>query len=120
MNDEQQIPVAKPVEEPKSEAPTQADSNVKAIVTLILGILSITCMGFLTGIPAIILGKIEMNDIKSGKSPKSGEGMAKIGFILGIIGTALTCLTALAGFALIIFAGIMKSSDAIQQTILSI
>ncbi len=82
--------------------PAAAPSNTRAIVALILGILSMPCFcGFLTGIPAIILGHLEMKAINEGKSPESNRNLAKIGYILGIVGTALTCLGAIAYVALI-------------------
>ncbi len=75
----------------------------KAIAALILGILSLICCGFFTGIPAIIIGKQEMNAIKEGLSKKEGFTLAQVGFILGIVGTALSCLGALIYIVLIIF-----------------
>lgn len=68
-------------------------ASTRAILTLILGILSLACMSFFTGIPAIILGQLELAAIKRGDAPKAGEGMAKIGLIFGIIGTAFAVLT---------------------------
>jgi len=75
----------------------------KAIAALILGILSLICCGFFTGIPAIIIGKQEMNAIKNGLSAKEGFTLAQVGFILGIVGTALSCIGALIYIVLIIF-----------------
>ena len=75
----------------------------KAIAALILGILSLICCGFFTGIPAIIIGKQEMNAIKQGRSNKEGFTLAQVGFILGIVGSALSCLGALIYIILIIF-----------------
>ena len=112
------IPVAKPVQTPSSE-PVQTASS-RAIAALILGILSLVCMGFTTGIPAIILGSMELKAIKSGTSPKVGEGVAKIGYILGIIGTVLTCLVALA-FAVLIALGIsLGTLEAIKGAATSV
>lgn len=85
------IPTAKPVE-PQVVTPTAPAASARATTALVLGILSIVCAGFLAGIPAIIIGRMELRDIKSGSAPKSGEGIAKVGFILGIIGTAISCL----------------------------
>lgn len=120
--DEQQIPVAKPVEnQPVTEQPggvcasPKDTASSRAMAALILGILSIVCMGFLTGIPAIIIGKMELNDIKIGKANKAGEGIAKIGFILGIVGTAFTCLVMIVSIGLIVLAGFMEGMEAAQQ-----
>lgn len=71
---------------------SQPQASTKAIVSLILGILSMLCCSVFTGIPAIILGRQEEKDIKAGKSPASGEAFAKIGWILGLISSILTVL----------------------------
>lgn len=60
----------------------------KAVTTLVLGILSIICCGLL-GPVAWVMGNGELKAIAAGTSPASNETMAKIGKILGIIGTVL-------------------------------
>jgi Domain of unknown function (DUF4190) len=118
----EQIPVAKPVavEQPVVPTPNQGQpasagqaantSSPKAITALILGILSVLCMGFVTGIPAIIIGSMELKEIKAGKSPASGENITKIGYILGIVGTVLSCLAMLA-IAAVTALGVSASSQ---------
>jgi hypothetical protein len=57
---------------------------------LVLGILSILCCGFLAGIPAIILG---LNSKKAAEQGLATNGnIGNVGFILGIIGCALSVL----------------------------
>lgn len=85
-----------------------------------MGILSIVCMGFLAGIPAIILGTMELKAIKAGQAPAAGESAAKVGYILGIIGTALTCLSMLILFIMIALGISLGSMEAINQTGFSI
>lgn len=80
--------------------PAVPGASGKAIAALILGILSLVCCGFFTGIPAILVGKSEMTAIREGRSATAGESVAKIGYILGMIGTVLTCLAILAYVAL--------------------
>lgn len=121
----EQIPMAKAVaeEQPAISTPNQGQpttpvpdgnsSGPKAIAALILGILSVLCMGFMTGIPAIIIGSMELRDIKAGKSPASGKSIAKIGYILGIIGTILSCIATLA-FAAITAFGVSVGSQMAQ------
>lgn len=76
--------------------PVTAPNNTQAIIALVLGILSMPCFcGFLTGVPAIIIGHMELKAIREGRSAPSNQGLAKAGFITGIIGTALTCLIAI-------------------------
>lgn len=75
----------------------QGSASGRAIASMVLGILGLVMCGFLTSIPAMILGKMEMNDIKAGRAPKAGETLAKIGFYVGIAGTVITCLAGLVG-----------------------
>lgn len=95
--------------QPMQPAPPPAGG--KAVATLVMGILSIICCGFFVGVPAIIVGRSEIKAIKEGRSPKAGESIAQVGFILGIVGTALSCLGILLYAFLLIFgisaAGIM-------------
>lgn len=63
-----------------------------AITALILGILSFCCCGLFAGIPAIIVGWIENNNIKAGKSSESGKWMAIVGIVLGLLSLLLTLL----------------------------
>jgi hypothetical protein len=60
----------------------------RATTALVLGILGLLCCGLL-GIPAIIVGKQEMNNIDQGLAPVEGRGLAQAGFILGIVSLAL-------------------------------
>lgn len=124
MSDEN-IPVATPVDEPARPPAEQASG--RAIAALILGILSLVCMGFVTGIPAIILGRMELNAIKEGKAVCAGEGVAKVGYILGIVGTVLTCLAMFAFVALLALGislgtmeSIHESANSVRSTILHI
>lgn len=82
--------------------PSQSASS-KSIISLILGILSIFMLGFLSGIPAMILAKHEEDEIRQGRSPVAGEMLAKLGFWLGLIGTILSGLTVLIVLLLIFF-----------------
>lgn len=68
-------------------APTAPSSN-RGTIALVLGIISIVCCAFV-GPVAWYLGKKELNAIAAGQAPASGEGVAKAGMILGIIGTVL-------------------------------
>ena len=64
-----------------------------AIAALVLGILGliglVICWGGLLGIPAIIIGKLEMNNIDQGLAPVGGRGLAQVGYILGIVSLTL-------------------------------
>lgn len=82
----------------------QKSDNTKAIVTLVLGILSVMCCGFFAGIPAIFVGRSELKAIDEGRSSLENRTLAKIGFILGIVGTILSILGTLAYIGIIVLA----------------
>lgn len=76
-----------PEEMPFSKEPT---TSGKAIASLVLGLVSILlCMNILTGIPAIILGILGLNEINRGYGRVGGKGMAITGLITGILGSVL-------------------------------
>jgi hypothetical protein len=60
-----------------------------AIVSLVLGILSIPCCGVLTGVPAVIVGFIAKSKINSNPSEYGGAGLALGGIITGVLGTII-------------------------------
>lgn len=68
-----------------------ASSNRPTII-LVLGILGVVCCGILAPV-AWIMGSSELKSIRAGAAPAAGEGLAKAGMILGIIGTVLLVLT---------------------------
>ena len=68
-----------------------ASSN-RPTIALILGILGVVCCGLLAP-AAWYIGSQEIKAIAAGSAPAAGEGMAKAGMILGIIGTVLLVLT---------------------------
>jgi hypothetical protein len=67
-----------------------APSNSTATVSLVLGILSIFCFGFLSGIPAIFLGISGKK--KADQMGGVGRGAAQGGLVTGIIGSVLSVL----------------------------
>lgn len=60
--------------------------------SLVLGILSITCFLFLTGIPAVITGHIARRRAKTQPGVYGGGGLALAGLILGYVSIPLTIL----------------------------
>jgi hypothetical protein len=69
-------------------------SSTQAIAALVLGLLSLICCGILGPI-AWFLGSQELKAIAAGRSPAAGEGLAKVGMILGILGTVYLVLVTL-------------------------
>lgn len=113
--DNPEIPTAKPVE--PSQGGHHEPASSRAITALVLGILSIVCTGFLTGIPAIIIGNMELKAIKSGHSTKSSEGLARVGFILGIVGTAITCIITLVSAVIMLLAFTLGGIESMRAAV---
>lgn len=68
-----------------------ASSNRPTII-LVLGILGVVCCGLLAPV-AWIMGSSELKAIRAGSASAAGEGLAKAGMILGIIGSVLLILS---------------------------
>jgi hypothetical protein len=75
---------------PYTGPPAPAGDHQRATLIMILGILSIPCCGLFTGIPAIIMGRMALQEIDSSGGAISGRGKVNAGFICGIIGTVLS------------------------------
>ena len=65
-------------------------SSGLAIASLVLGILSVTCLGLLAGIPAIILGHIAHKRARKQPDQYSGAGLAIAGFVTGYASILVT------------------------------
>ncbi|MBL8854763.1 MAG: DUF4190 domain-containing protein [Planctomycetaceae bacterium] len=68
----------------------QPGASKLAVASLILAILALFCFGPLTGIPAAILGWMELTAIKQGRSDQSNAWMAHVGLWGGIVLSILT------------------------------
>jgi Domain of unknown function (DUF4190) len=79
---------------------------------LVLGILSIACLGLLAGIPGIIVSVSARRSIRASQGRIGGAGMATAGLILSIIGTAMTVL-AIFAFAILAATNTSSSSTAL-------
>jgi competence protein ComGC len=65
-----------------------AQTDTKAVLSLIFGILSLTVLWILAGIPAVILGHMSRSSIRKRMGELKGEGMALAGLIMGYISIA--------------------------------
>jgi hypothetical protein len=70
----------------------QGQDKTLAIVSLVCGILSLTCCGPVTGIAAIITGFMAKNNVDANPQQYDGRGMAIAGMIMGAISFVLTVL----------------------------
>lgn len=61
-----------------------------AILILVLGIMSFTYFGPLTGIPVWIMGRTELENIKMGITDPSDKTIVQTGIVLGIVGSIFT------------------------------
>jgi len=59
----------------------------KPMISMILAIAGFFCCGPILGIPAAIIGWMELDAIKNGRSPQSGKTMATVGLWGGILAT---------------------------------
>ncbi|WP_019146427.1 DUF4190 domain-containing protein [Aeromicrobium massiliense] len=64
------------------------EQNKKALWSMILGIVGLLCCG-IAGIVAIVLGNQAKKEIADSAGRQTGEGMAKAGYILGIVAVVL-------------------------------
>lgn len=71
-----------------------AGASQRAVAALILTVAGLFCCGFLTGIPAAIVGWMEISAIKNGQSPPAGMWMAQVGLWGGIAVSIITTIGA--------------------------
>ena len=61
-------------------------NNSKATASLILGVLSLFCCGFVLGVVAIVLGVLARGEIERSQGLQGGSGLALAGIITGALG----------------------------------
>jgi hypothetical protein len=81
-------------------------TEAKAIVSLLLGLSSIMCLGAITGLPAVVLGALARKDIDRSSGTLTGRGIAAGGIVSGLFGTGL-------GFVMLLFVlgGMLETSQ---------
>ncbi len=65
--------------------PRRPQLNKAAITALLLGLVALGCLGFLTGIPAIVVGVLGLR--RATVAGGDGKAMSIIGIVTGAIGT---------------------------------
>jgi hypothetical protein len=78
-----------------------------AVTSLVLGILS---CGFITGIPAMVMGRRVIREVRASNGTLGGEGLAQAGFWTGLVGTVLTCLSGLLVVGVFALGGTLSST----------
>ena len=90
--------VPKPAQSPNDDVvefdPSGTATSGKAIASLILGVCSFVCIVF-TGVPAIVLGCLGLNDINRSRGRIKGSGLAVAGIVTGGIGSSLMAVAIL-------------------------
>ncbi len=87
--------------------PANAGASQKAIIALVLAIAALICCGPFTGIPAAIVGWMELGAIDRGESSPAGKWMAQVGLWGGI---ACTVIHVVIYFFYVIFAMLAASN----------
>ncbi len=64
-----------------------------AVPALVFGILSVTFCGFVAAVPAIIVGNKVKRETSASGGSLTGAGLGQAGFVLGVIGMALSVIT---------------------------
>jgi Domain of unknown function (DUF4190) len=83
-------------------APPQTDD--KAVISLVLGVLSLISFSILAGIPAIIVGRMSRENIRASSGRLTGEGMATAGIVMGWVSVGLAGVVLLIVLLVVIFA----------------
>ena len=66
-----------------------ARPHPRGTTVLILGIISLFCLGIVLGPIAIVMGKNALAEVDANPTAYTNRGQVQAGYILGIIGTAL-------------------------------
>jgi len=96
---------------PAPQTPGPVPQNGLGTAALVLGILQFFCLGPIGGILALIMGRIGMTKAK--QELATNGGVAKAGFILGLIGVILWVISIIVG---IIVISIAASKDNVTIT----
>lgn len=67
-------------------------TSTKAIVSLVLAIVSFFVCGLILSIPAVFLGRSAQREIDASGGRLGGRGLATAGFILGIVNVVISVL----------------------------
>jgi prepilin-type processing-associated H-X9-DG protein len=99
-----------------TEVVKTARTSVMAVWSLILGILSMTCMGLFAGLPAIICGHVSISRIKHSDGELEGTGLSIGGLVTGYIGTFITSLAVLGFLAGMLIPAISSARERARRT----
>jgi hypothetical protein len=89
---------------------TPPPNHPRAVPSLVLGILSLVLCGLFTGIPAMVMGRRAIREIRASGGTLGGEGMAEGGFWTGLVGTAWAAVAASIVFLVFVFGGALNAA----------
>jgi hypothetical protein len=78
-------------------------NNSKAVASLVTGVLSLFCCGFVLGVVAIVLGFMARGEIEKSQGLQGGSGLALAGIVTGALGI----LSGIAAFSLGLYDSIL-------------
>ena len=99
-----------PPQQPYGGYQQPVQNHPSATTSLVLGIVSLVLCGFVTGIPAMVMGRRAIREIRADRSRYGGEGLAQAGFWTGLIGTAWAALVVLLVLGVFAFGGSVDNS----------
>ena len=112
LNEQLAEPSAQEVQDSSGQPAMLPEDTVQKIIgrvegeraaqtSLVLGLVSLVCLGFLAGVPSFIMGYIGMSEAKEaerlGVSATAGRRMSKIGAYLALLIFICTCVFTLMG-----------------------
>jgi hypothetical protein len=86
--------------------PRAPANDTRAIASIVLGVLSMTCLGFFAGIPAIVIGAMSRREIDRSQGALCGRGLAAGGIVTGLFGTGMSLVVLMA-----LASGLLPSSS---------
>jgi hypothetical protein len=89
---QQTTPNYYPPPPPPSYPIAQPAKSNRAMIAMVCAVLGFVACGPISAIPGIFLAKAEMDAIREGRAPQSGENLAKWAFYLSIAATAISIL----------------------------
>lgn len=78
-------------------SPSTAQTSTLALVSLISGVVSWFAIPFIGGIIAVVTGHMALSELRESQGRLTGEGLAKVGLILGYLHLGVLVL----GFCLV-------------------
>lgn len=89
----------------------QPQQHGSAVTALVLGIASLAFCSLL-GIPAYVIGRRAEEEIRASGGALTGEGLARAGWVCGLIGMVLLGVVVLLFIGMFVFSGAMMFSQS--------